>query len=265
MYSSNFSEISKDYDKTSIIQKEASEILFELLKIRPSEDVLDLGCGPGHLTQKIKEISNGIVMGIDPSAGMIKQAKEKYRDIEFILSSAEDFNFQEKFDVIFCNSALQWFEDPDLALKNCFRALKIKGRIGIQAPGGKIFSPNFRKAIQRVKKDPELIDTFSHFKAPWLFLDNAEDYSNLFKNSGYYVTFAEIKTIAKAFSATRVLEIFKSGASAGYINQKYYNIPISKAYQKKFLKTVELSFKEQARSGIINLIFNRIFLVAEKQ
>ena len=77
MNPSNFSEISKDYEKTSIIQKEASEILFGLLRIQSSEDVLDLGCGPGHLTQKIKEITSGIVMGVDPSEGMVKQAKRK--------------------------------------------------------------------------------------------------------------------------------------------------------------------------------------------
>ena len=76
MNPSDFTKISKNYEETSIVQKGASEILFELLKIQPYEDVLDIGCGPGHLTQKIKEITNGIIMGIDPSEGMIKQAKE---------------------------------------------------------------------------------------------------------------------------------------------------------------------------------------------
>ena len=168
MNPSDFSEISKNYEKTSLVQKEASAILFELLKIQPYEDVLDIGCGPGHLTQKIKKTTNGIVMGIDPSEGMIKQAKEKYTTIDFLLSSTEDLNFQEKFDVIFCNSALQWFQNPNLALKNCLRALKINGRMGIQAPGGKIYSPNFREAIQKIKKHPELKNIFSHFKMPWL-------------------------------------------------------------------------------------------------
>ena len=136
--------------------------------------------------------------------------------------------------------------------------------MGIQAPGGKIYSPNFREAIQKVKKHPELKDIFSHFKAPWLFRDTADDYSNLFRNSGFSVTFAEIKTITTPYPTAKVFDIYKSGASAGYINQKYYDIPINKAYQRKFLETIEQSFNEQARNGIINLIFNRIFLVAKK-
>ncbi|MGA1868526.1 MAG: class I SAM-dependent methyltransferase [bacterium] len=265
MNPANFSEISKNYETNSVVQKGASDILFELLKIQSSENVLDLGCGPGHLTQKIKGITNGIVMGIDPSEGMIKKAKEKYIDIEFLLSSAEDINFQEKFDVIFCNSAFQWFENPDLALKNCFNALKIRGRMGIQAPGGKIYSPNFREAIQKIKKHPELKDIFSHFKVPWLFRSTADDYSNLFRDSRFTVTFAEIKTITTPYPPEKVFDIYKSGASAGYINQKYYDIPIDKEYQRKFLRTVEQSFNEQAKNGMVNLTFNRIFLIAEKQ
>ena len=81
MISSTFSEISKDYEKTSIIQKGASETLFDLLQIKSSEDVLDLGCGPGHLTEKIKEITKGGVIGIDPYKGMISQAKDGIIDL----------------------------------------------------------------------------------------------------------------------------------------------------------------------------------------
>ncbi|MEW6041852.1 MAG: methyltransferase domain-containing protein [Elusimicrobiota bacterium] len=262
---SNFSEISKSYEKTSIIQNEASEFLFELLKIQPYEDVLDLGCGPGHITQKIKELTNGIVIGVDPSEGMITQAREKYRNIEFLLCSAENINFQKNFDVIFCNSTFQWFENHNLVLINCFNALKDGGRIGIQAPAGKIYSPNFQEAIQKVKAHPKLGDIFFHFKAPWLFRETAEEYSNLFKNVGFTITFAEIRTITTPYPSAKVFDIFKSGASAGYINQKYYSVPIDKEYQRKFLKIIKQSFSEQAKNDIIDLVFNRIFLVAEKR
>lgn len=264
MNSINFTEISKNYEKTSLIQKGASEILFELLKIKPSDDVLDIGCGPGHLSNKIKHKTNGNVIGIDPSIGMINQAKEKYTDINFLLSSVEEMNFVNQFDIIFCNSVFQWFEDYNLALQNCFKALKDKGRMGIQAPGGKIYSPNFREVIQKVKKHPDLKDIFSHFKVPWLFRKSANDYAELFKDVGFKVNHAEIKTLITPYSIDKVFDIYKSGASAGYINQKYYDIPINEDYQNKFLEIVKESFIEQSKDGIIDLTFNRIFLIAEK-
>lgn len=40
----NFNEISSEYESHSLVQKAASEVLFDLLKIQPNDDVLDLGC-----------------------------------------------------------------------------------------------------------------------------------------------------------------------------------------------------------------------------
>ncbi len=73
----DFSKIATKYEGYSSVQKSAAEILLNLLKIGNTDDVLDLGCGVGSLTRKIKEITNGKVVGIDPSEGMIKEAIEK--------------------------------------------------------------------------------------------------------------------------------------------------------------------------------------------
>ena len=108
-------------------------------------------------------------------------------------------------------------------------------------------------------------DIFSHFKTPWVSFDTSDEYSKLFRNFGFAVTFAEIKSITTSYSASEVFDINKSGASTGYINQKYYDIPISKEYQRIFLETVEQSLNEQAKNGMIDLTVNRIFLIAEKQ
>ena len=55
----DFSEIAKDYEELATIQKSASEILLNLLKIKENDDVLDLGCGTGHLTRKIRNLQRG--------------------------------------------------------------------------------------------------------------------------------------------------------------------------------------------------------------
>ncbi len=70
----NFSEIAKDYEKIASMQKSASEIMLNLLKIKENDDVLDLGCGTGHLTRKIRNLTKGRVVGIDPSEGMMREA-----------------------------------------------------------------------------------------------------------------------------------------------------------------------------------------------
>src|SRR3989339_1928373 len=111
---SDFSEISKQYEADSVVQKSASQILFELLEIQPEDDVLDLGCGTGHILKIIKEKTKGRVVGIDPSEGMIEKAREKFshQGITFRVCSAEQLDYKNEFDIIFCNSAFQWFADP---------------------------------------------------------------------------------------------------------------------------------------------------------
>jgi ubiquinone/menaquinone biosynthesis C-methylase UbiE len=96
---SNFSEISAKYEKDSIVQKSASDILFDLLDIQPNDKVLDLGCGTGYLTKLIKEKTNGKVVGIDPSDGMIEKANKKYSDqgILFHLCPAEQLDYENSF------------------------------------------------------------------------------------------------------------------------------------------------------------------------
>ena len=89
----DFSIISEKYEKDSIVQRSASEILLELTGTHAAEDVLDLGCGTGHLTKLIKEKTSGRVIGIDPAVGMIEQAA-KYADerLSFRLLAADQLD-----------------------------------------------------------------------------------------------------------------------------------------------------------------------------
>ena len=63
------------YDDKHSFVFEYGENVLELLDVKRKERVLDLGCGTGHLTQRIQE-RGGIVTGIDSSPEMIKLAKD---------------------------------------------------------------------------------------------------------------------------------------------------------------------------------------------
>lgn len=264
----NFSKISATYEKDSVIQKSAGERVFDLISIGEKDDVLDLGCGTGSLTNKIRSMTGGKVAGIDPEGEMIVKAVEKYGglDITFRVMPVEKLDYRESFDVIYCNSTFQWFRNPALALKNIHLALKTGGRIGIQAAARKVYCPVFIKAINDVKKDPRTGEAFSHFKEPWFFLDTAGEYSQLFKAAGFEVRYSKIEQTTTVNTAQEVLKIFDSGAAAGYLNQVYYSLPLSKDYAADFREIVEKSFLKQADSdGNVELTFNRIYLLACKK
>ncbi len=263
----DFSEIAREYDRRAVVQASAGERLLELLEIRDSEDVLDLGCGTGTLTMKIREKTSGRVLGVDAEEGMILEARKKYgtRGVFFESISAEEIAFHEEFDVIFCNSVFQWFQEPQKVLSRCYIALKKGGRIGVQAPARRVYCPNFIKAIEEVRRDSNIGETFRHFRQPWFFLETEEEYRELFEIAGFRVLHSEIEEVTTKHTPEEVFRIFDSGASAGYLNQRYYDVKIDESYIQRFRQIVMESFQNQAGpSGKVNLVFNRLFLVAKK-
>lgn len=80
-----FDRISGKYREKSLVQQKAAVKLFDLLKIGGSDDIIDIACGPGHITNWLSKAkaTNGKVTGIDISEGMIKQAKALYPEIDF--------------------------------------------------------------------------------------------------------------------------------------------------------------------------------------
>lgn len=268
MISVDFSKIATKYEDYSLVQKSAAAVLLKLLEIGDNDDVLDLGCGVGNLTRKIKEITKGKVVGIDPSEGMIKEAIEKSRglDITFEVKSAEEQDYKDCFDVIFCNSSFQWFRDPQKAVKNCNAALRKGGRIGIQAPAKRVYSPNFIEAVEMAKEGPGTKDIFTHFKEPWFFLETADEYRELFEKCGFRVVLSEIEGVRAKHTPEEVFNIFSSAAIAGYLNQDFYDVEIEASYMDSFKKIVKDAFVQQANEqGEVELIFNRVFLVAIKE
>jgi ubiquinone/menaquinone biosynthesis C-methylase UbiE len=262
---SNFSEISNKYENDSVVQKSASEILFDLLEIQPKDDVLDLGCGTGHISKLIREKTKGKVIGVDPSDGMIEKAKEKFsnQDISFRVCFAEQLDYQNEFDIIFCNSAFQWFVNPAKAIKACHNSLKINGKMAIQAPAKDNYCPNFLRAIDEVKNHKATQNIFSFFTKPWFFRNKAREYTELFENAGFKVQKSTIDEVVTHHTAEEAYNIFETGAAAGYLNQDYYGTKLSQEYIDAFRDIVRGSFENQAaETKQVKLTFYRIYLLA---
>ena len=265
---SDFSRISKKYEANSIVQKSASQILLDLLDIQDTDNVLDLGCGTGHISKGIKEKTNGAVIGVDPAKGMIESANEKYAapGISFLNLPVEELEYQNRFEIIFCNSAFQWFTNPKPALKKCYNALKYDGKIAIQAPARDEYCPNFIEAIEAVKTDSLTKETFAEFTSPWFFLNAAQDYKELFEGAGFKVKKSTIARVSTNHTAEDVFKIFESGAAAGYLNQRYYAKKLTMNYLAAFKARVRKVINSQAdTSGNVALIFYRIYLLAVKE
>lgn len=122
------------YDQKHSFVTKYGEDLLSLLDAKPGEQILDIGCGSGHLTKLIAD-AGAEVTGLDSSQEMIATAQAAYPAINFVAADASDFAFAEPFDAIFSNAALHWVERAEEAIICMSRALKPGGRFVIEMGG----------------------------------------------------------------------------------------------------------------------------------
>lgn len=110
------------------------ELAASLLDLRPSDDVLDVGCGLGDFLLMLRARGHlGKLTGVDQSAGVIDEARRgafrRGHWVEYKIGEAEALDFPAAcFD---CVTALHVLgkTDPDRVLAEIGRVLRANGRV----------------------------------------------------------------------------------------------------------------------------------------
>lgn len=85
------------------------EDVLGLLTVAPGSTVVDLGCGTGALTAKLKEHGYDVT-GIDASDEMLATARAERPDIRFERGDAVDLRLDHPVDAIFSNAVMHWID-----------------------------------------------------------------------------------------------------------------------------------------------------------
>jgi trans-aconitate 2-methyltransferase len=76
--------------------------------------VLDLGCGPGNLTQTLtRRWPEALVHGVDSSPEMIEEARAKTAGVTYEVADAVTYEVPDEVDVIVTNALLHWIPGHD--------------------------------------------------------------------------------------------------------------------------------------------------------
>jgi ubiquinone/menaquinone biosynthesis C-methylase UbiE len=115
--------------------------LVEHAHITRGQSVLDIATGTGLVAIEAAQLvgSEGRVVGVDISGGMLEQARRKIEaldlnNIELQFADAETLDFPDNsFDLVLCSSAFIWMSNLTAALRLWRRLLKPGGLIGFHA------------------------------------------------------------------------------------------------------------------------------------
>jgi trans-aconitate methyltransferase len=170
----------------------ASEVV-ALLAPKPGEQILDLGCGDGALTEQLAA-TGAIVTGVDASSTMLAAALQRIRQtargLTYEQHDATALPYQNQFDAVFSNAALHWItgvSGQQAMLAGVHRALRPNGRF-VAEMGGQGNVAAIRTALQA---------TLAHFHidaeaAAASFFPSPATYRRLLEAAGFAVQSIEL-------------------------------------------------------------------------
>src|SRR5882757_10530655 len=109
--------------------------LLAQVPLQEARKVVDIGCGPGNSTELlVRRWPTATVIGVDTSADMLKQARERLPAQNFIEANIAHWAPPASTDVIFANAVFQWVPDHLKHLKRLVGALSPGGVLAVQMP-----------------------------------------------------------------------------------------------------------------------------------
>ncbi len=101
----------------------------DLVEARPGDDVLDVGCGPGVLTEVLVErFGAEHVTAIDPAPGFVEAAKQRLPGVDVRQGTAEDMPYPDgRFDATFAQLVVHFMTDAAAGVGEMSRVTRAGG------------------------------------------------------------------------------------------------------------------------------------------
>jgi trans-aconitate 2-methyltransferase len=245
---------------------------FEDERTRPSRDLLaqipladarkvvDIGCGPGNSTELlVKRWPQAAVTGIDTSADMLRQARERLPAQKFIETNVAHWAPPENTDVLFANAIFQWVPGHLKQLQRLAGALPRGGVLAVQMPD------NLDEPVHVLMREVAQ-------SGPWReqLADKARMRDELPTPGGYYDALRPICSRLDIWhtiynhvldDAAAVVEWVKGTGLRPFLDP--LEVPERKQYLAEYAARVAAAYPPQA-DGKVLLRFPRLFIVAVK-
>jgi len=132
------------------VYRPAQEEVLAQLRAHGARRIADIACGTGILAARIAaELHPGQVYGVDMSDGMLRQARARSADVQWLKSPAEQLPFDDaSLDAVVTTSAFHFFDQP-AAMREFHRVLRSGGLVAVAT-----ISPPPPPLLRRLSSNP---------------------------------------------------------------------------------------------------------------
>ncbi len=252
----------EQYDAGKAPQIDAGRELIGLATAREQDSILDLGCGTGKLTVELARLApKGRVTGLDPSPEMLDKARAVsggLANLRLLQLPAQTMEFDDEFDLVFSNSALQWVKEQEDVLHRVYRSLRKGGRIAFQMPM-KNFCTEFFDAVEYATSLLGYERFYVGWRSPWRF-STKDEYETVLTRTGFQAVKVYIKEYHLAFGA--VNDLVNWWSSAGL---RPYLAALPHTAQEHFKEAFGEGFDRSRTDKGYEFEFRRLFAFARKE
>ena len=124
------------------------------IPLEAPQRIVELGCGPGHVTQLLAERwPNAETVGIDNAPAMLERARRDFPAHAFRFGDIAAWRAEPPVDLIFTNAALHWLDDHEHLLPRLLAQLNPGGVLAAQMPRN-FDAPSRRALAETVEIGP---------------------------------------------------------------------------------------------------------------
>jgi len=173
-----------DLCQEGMLDMDALHDLIGRLDLDAGQQLLDLGCGAGGISEYISDRCDAIVTGIDYSKTAIATASQRCRDktsrLQFIEGDLNHLDLEPgRYDAAIAVDSIYWVSDPGETLKTILEALKPGGLLLVvivhmsEYCEQAVDKTTLASAIKQLDVDFEAVDCSAAFAGFWPRIDKA--------------------------------------------------------------------------------------------
>lgn len=126
-----FDNIADSWDDESVYNQDVISYILDKAEVSEGKRILDIACGTGFLFNDYYSRKIGSVTGVDISEKMLEKCTGKFPEARLICADAEEYKFNECFDVILIHNAFPHFCDSKKLFSNLTSFLSCGGRLTV--------------------------------------------------------------------------------------------------------------------------------------